>query len=95
METKQTVTHLNSSNTQNPSPLASGERQKQAGSVPNGRTEELLTVAEVATYLKLSRRTAWRWCKKGDLPAIKVGHQWRVARSDLENFVHRRGKLVL
>ena len=51
------------------------------------QSDELLTIAEVAGYLKLSRRTAWRWCKSGRLPAAKVGHQWRVARSDLENFV--------
>lgn len=58
-------------------------------------SDELLTIAEVAVYLKLSRRTAWRWCKAGQLPAVKVGHQWRVARSDLESFVRRRGKLIL
>ncbi len=51
--------------------------------------DELLTIAEVATYLKVSRRTAWRWCKSGRLPAGKIGHQWRVTRSDLENFVHQ------
>ena len=52
------------------------------------KIDELLTIAEVAGYLKLSRRTAWRWCKSGRLPAAKVGHQWRIARSDLENLVH-------
>ena len=52
-----------------------------------GHIDELLTIAEVAAYLKVSRRTAWRWCKSGRLPAGKIGHQWRVARSDLENFV--------
>lgn len=57
--------------------------------------DELLTIAEVAVYLKLSRRTAWRWCKAGQLPAVKIGHQWRVARSDLESFIRRRGKLIL
>ena len=56
--------------------------------------DELLTIAEVAAYLKLSRRTAWRWCKSGRLRAVKVGHQWRVARSNLDNFIHRRGKLI-
>jgi excisionase family DNA binding protein len=63
--------------------------------VPSVQADELLTIAEVAIYLKLSRRTAWRWCKNGQLPAVKVGHQWRVARSDLENFVRRRGKVML
>lgn len=58
-------------------------------------SDELLTIAEVATYLKLSRRTTWRWCKNGRLPAVKVGHQWRISRSDLEKIVHHRGKLKL
>ncbi len=59
------------------------------------QADELLTTAEIAAYLKLSQRTAWRWCKEGRLPAFKVGHQWRVARRDLEAFVRRRGKLVM
>jgi excisionase family DNA binding protein len=61
----------------------------------SAQTDELLTIAEVATYLKLSRRTAWRWCKSGHLPAIKVGHQWRIAKSDLDNFIRYRGRLTL
>lgn len=59
------------------------------------QADELLTTAEVAAYLKLSQRTAWRWCKSGRLPAFKVGHQWRIAQSDLEEFVRRQGKLVI
>lgn len=59
------------------------------------QADELLTTAEVAAYLKLSQRTAWRWCKSGRLPAFKVGHQWRVSRSDLEAFVRQQGKLLL
>ena len=55
------------------------------------RSDELLTITEVAAYLKISRRTAWRWCKSGHLPAVKVGHQWRVSRSALEEFVHQGG----
>lgn len=53
-------------------------------------TDQLLTVAEVAAYLKLSRRTAWRWCKSGHLPAFKVGHQWRIAQRDLDAFVRQQ-----
>jgi excisionase family DNA binding protein len=56
--------------------------------------DELLTIAEVAAYLKLSRRTAWRWCKSGRLPAVKIGHQWRIPQSELDAFIRRRGKLI-
>ena len=68
---------------------------KSNNSQKHVQVDELLTIAEVAAYLKLSRRTAWRWCKSGRLPAIKIGHQWRIARSDLDTFIHRHGKLVI
>ena len=46
--------------------------------------DEILTVAEVAQYLKVSRFTVWRWCKQGKLPAFKVGREWRIYRSVLD-----------
>jgi excisionase family DNA binding protein len=49
--------------------------------------EEILTVREVAAYLKVSRTTVWRWCNEGTLPAVKIGRGWRVRQRDLERFV--------
>jgi excisionase family DNA binding protein len=49
--------------------------------------DEILTVREVAEYLKLSRTTIWRWCNEGKLQAFKVGRGWRVHRSEVENMV--------
>ncbi len=57
--------------------------------------DELLTIAEVAAYLRISQRTAWRWCQSGRLPAGKVGHQWRISRRELEKFVRRQGNLAV
>lgn len=51
------------------------------------RMDELLTVREVSTYLKLSRATIWRWCSEGRLPAFKVGRNWRVQRSAVEQLI--------
>jgi excisionase family DNA binding protein len=45
---------------------------------------EVLTVAEVATYLRVSETTVWRWCTTGKLPAFRIGRGWRVQRSDLD-----------
>ena len=39
---------------------------------------ELLTVAEAAAYLRVSRATLWRWCQEGRLPALKIGREWRI-----------------
>jgi excisionase family DNA binding protein len=49
--------------------------------------DEILTVQEVAQYLKVSRSTVWRWCNQRKLPAFKIGHHWRVHRSVVEKII--------
>lgn len=46
-------------------------------------SSELLTVKEVADYLRVSRVTAWRWCQQGVIPAFRIGRNWRIRREDL------------
>jgi excisionase family DNA binding protein len=48
---------------------------------------ELLTVDETAAYLKISRGTVWTWCRTGQLPAIKVGRQWRIRWDELQQML--------
>ncbi len=44
---------------------------------------EVLTVQEVANYLRIDIRTVYRLAKKGDIPCIKIGRQWRFNRDDI------------
>lgn len=44
---------------------------------------DLLTVAEAASFLRVSERTIRRMCAEGDLPAIRVRTAWRIRRVDL------------
>lgn len=48
--------------------------------------DDLLTVLEVMNYLKVCRATVQRWCKEGKLPAVKIGKEYRIRRSDLEHW---------
>ncbi len=49
--------------------------------------DDILTVQEVAAYLKVSRSTVWRWCSQGKLLAFKAGHGWRVPRWSVEQLM--------
>jgi len=49
--------------------------------------DEILTVSEVADFLKVSRTTVWRWCNQGNLPAFKIGRNWRIRRSAVERII--------
>ncbi len=50
---------------------------------------EVLTVKEVAVYLRVSRVTVWRLCQRGTLPALRVGRNWRIHRDDLLKLLNR------
>lgn len=46
--------------------------------------EKLMTLEEVADYLRLSNDTVYRMANTGTIPASKVGNQWRFRREDLD-----------
>jgi excisionase family DNA binding protein len=55
-------------------------------------THELLTVAEVGRYFRVTRRTVYRLAAAGTIPSVKVGHQWRFRRSALDAWLmHKNG----
>ena len=49
----------------------------------NGTVRKLLTVAEVATELRVARSTAYRWIRTGSPPAVRIGGTVRVPTKQL------------
>lgn len=47
-------------------------------------SSQLLTTDEVLAYLKVTPRTIYRLIRAGEIPALRVGRQWRFRRSDLD-----------
>ena len=56
--------------------------------------DELLTVEEVASYLRVSRSTVWRWCQAKKVPAFKIGREWRISEPVLEGLVAAQQQLL-
>lgn len=50
----------------------------------NMNFHELLTIDEVAQYLRVKRRTIYEWVKKGKIPAIKTVGQWRFKKDRID-----------
>ena len=48
---------------------------------------EILTLDEVAAYLKAGKRTVYRLAQKGEIPAFKLGGTWRFRRSELDIWI--------
>lgn len=52
--------------------------------------EAFLTTDEVLGYLNTTPRTIYRLIRTGELPAIRIGRQWRFRRSDLDGWLDRQ-----
>lgn len=46
--------------------------------------DKILTVMEVATFLKVADKTVYTVAQQGELPAFKVRGQWRFRRTDID-----------
>lgn len=53
-------------------------------------SDEILTLKEVADYLKLAEKTAYRLASEGKLPGFKVGGSWRFKREDILTWIEEK-----
>ncbi len=51
---------------------------------------ELMTLQEVADYLRVTEKTVYRLLKRGRIPAVKVGRQWRFEQDSIDEWLHQR-----
>ena len=52
--------------------------------------DDILTIEEVAKYLRVSERTVYDWAQKGEIPAGKIGTVWRFKKQEIEKWVNER-----
>lgn len=50
-------------------------------------SDDILTIREVAQYLKLNEKTAYRLAAEGKLPGFKVGGSWRFRRAEVDKWI--------
>jgi len=53
-------------------------------------TDQILTLKEVAAYLKLAEKTAYKLAAAGKLPGFKVGGSWRFQKKDVQQWIEEQ-----
>ena len=48
---------------------------------------DILTIREVADYLRITEKTAYRLAASEKLPGFKVGGSWRFRRSEIDAWI--------
>jgi excisionase family DNA binding protein len=55
--------------------------------------DEIMTVEELAKYLKTGVATIYKLAQEGKIPATKVGNQWRFRKEKIDEWLDQGGKI--
>ncbi|SMG31655.1 helix-turn-helix domain-containing protein [Dethiosulfovibrio salsuginis] len=48
---------------------------------------EIMTIEELAVYLKISKSSMYKLCQEGKIPGNKVGRHWRFQREVIDSWL--------
>ncbi|MDK6079905.1 helix-turn-helix domain-containing protein [Massilia varians] len=54
--------------------------------------DAILTLDELAAYLKVGKRRLYRLAAQAEIPAFKVGGTWRFRRNDIDRWIAERSR---
>lgn len=54
--------------------------------------DEIMTVKELADYLKIAEKTTYRFVAEGKIPGFKVGASWRFRKSEIDRWIREQEK---
>ncbi|MDA3900017.1 MAG: PTS sugar transporter subunit IIA [Spirochaetes bacterium] len=52
--------------------------------------DSIMTIEEIAKYIKVSERTVLEWAQKGDIPAGKLGNVWRFQKREIDQWISNK-----
>lgn len=58
-------------------------------------TDEIMTIKELAAYLKVTEKSLYRLLSNSKLPAFKVGGAWRFRREEIDKWIKTQEKELI
>lgn len=52
------------------------------------QNHEIMTLKQLAEYLKVSPRSIYKLVKEGTIPTFKIMNRWRFERSKIDQWIH-------
>ena len=58
--------------------------------------DQYLSIEEISQRLRISPETVRRWVRAGELPAVKIARQWRIAETEIKEYLagHQAGGIL-
>ena len=55
---------------------------------------EVMTIEELAAYLKISKSTLYKLAREGKVPSNKIGRHWRFQKRSIDRWLERERAIV-
>ena len=56
------------------------------------KTENLMTIEELADYLRVTRRTIYEWLRCKKIPALRMVGQWRFKKEKIDEWLQKQSE---
>lgn len=56
--------------------------------------DDIMLIKELANYLKIAEKTAYRFASEGKIPGFKVGSAWRFRKSEIDFWIKNQERKV-
>lgn len=53
---------------------------------------DIITIKELAEYLKIAEKTAYRFALEKKIPGFKVGNAWRFRKKEIDEWIEKQSK---
>lgn len=53
----------------------------------------IMTIKQVAEYLRISPRTVYKLVKEGAIPSFKIMNMWRFEQSKIDQWIHEKSEM--
>ena len=56
------------------------------------KKDDIMTIKELANYLKIAEKSAYRFASEKKIPGFQIGNAWRFSKKEIDAWIEKESK---
>ena len=56
------------------------------------KKDDIMTIKELANYLKIAEKSAYRFASEKKIPCFQIGNAWRFSKKEIDSWIEKESK---
>ena len=56
------------------------------------KKDDIMTIKELANYLKIAEKSAYRFAAEKKIPGFQIGNAWRFSKKEIDSWIEKESK---